>query len=96
MKKIYYLYNIKKIEENLKFYRESILNVIRDSVPVEKILRSYIDETVDEEIIEEIIEKNMTDKEAEKIENEINEKKMEKKKKKKKKKKRMKKLKLIK
>ena len=58
--------------------RESILNVIRDSVPVEKILRSYIDETVDEEIIEEIIEKNMTDKEAEKIENEINEKKMEK------------------
>lgn len=58
--------------------RESILNVIRDSVPVEKILRSYIDETVDEEIIEEIIEKNMTDKEAEKIENELNEKKAEK------------------
>lgn len=58
--------------------RESILNVIRDSVPVEKILRSYIDETVDEEIIEEIIEKNMTDKEAEKIETELNEKKAEK------------------
>ena len=33
--------------------KESILEVIRDSVPVEKILRAYIDETVDEEIIEE-------------------------------------------
>ena len=58
--------------------RESILNVIRDTVPVEKILRAYIDETVDEEIIEEIIEKKMSDKEAEKIENEIAEKKQEK------------------
>ena len=51
--------------------RESILNVIRDSVPVEKILRAYIDETVDEEVIEEIIEKNMEKKEAEKLEKEI-------------------------
>lgn len=33
--------------------KESIVEVIRDSVPVEKILRAYIDETVDEEIIEE-------------------------------------------
>lgn len=32
--------------------KESILEVIRDTVPVEKILRAYIDETVDEEIIE--------------------------------------------
>ena len=61
--------------------RESILNVIRDSVPVEKILRAYIDETVDEEIIEEIIEKKMSDKEAEKIQNELAEKKEEKEKK---------------
>jgi hypothetical protein len=58
--------------------RESILNVIRDSIPVEKILRAYIDETVDEEIIEEIIEKKMTDNEAKKTEDEILDKQMEK------------------
>ena len=46
---------------------QSILNVIRDSVPVEKILRAYIDETVDEEVIEEIIEKNMPKEEADKL-----------------------------
>ena len=34
--------------------RESILESIRDSMPIEQILRSYIDETTDEEIIEEI------------------------------------------
>ena len=50
---------------------QSILNVIRDSVPVEKILRAYIDETVDEEVIEEIIEKNMEKEEAEKLEKEV-------------------------
>ena len=33
--------------------RESILETIRDSIPIEEILRSYIDETTDEEIIEE-------------------------------------------
>lgn len=54
--------------------RESILIVIRDSIPVEKILRSYIDETVDEEIIEEIIEKNMTEKEGDKLKEELEEK----------------------
>lgn len=45
--------------------RESIFEVIRDSVPVEKILRAYIDETVDEEIIEttteEIVEGDVSD-----------------------------------
>jgi hypothetical protein len=50
---------------------QSILNVIRDSVPVEKILRAYIDETVDEEVIEEIIEKNMPKEEADKLEEEV-------------------------
>jgi hypothetical protein len=34
--------------------KESILEAIRDSMPIEQILRSYIDETTDEEIIEEI------------------------------------------
>jgi uncharacterized membrane-anchored protein YjiN (DUF445 family) len=37
--------------------QESVLQVIRENMPVEKILRAYIDETVDEEIIEETIEK---------------------------------------
>ena len=33
--------------------KECLLNVIRDSMPVEKILRAYLDETTEEEIIEE-------------------------------------------
>ena len=37
--------------------RECILKVIADSMPIEKILRAYIDETEEEEIIEETIEK---------------------------------------
>lgn len=39
--------------------KESILEVIRSSIPVEKILRSYIDETVDEEVVHEISEKEI-------------------------------------
>lgn len=37
--------------------RECILKVISDSMPIEKILRAYIDETEEEEIIEETVEK---------------------------------------
>ena len=37
--------------------RECILKVIADSMPIEKILRAYIDETEEEEIIEELVEK---------------------------------------
>jgi len=37
--------------------RECILKVIADSMPIEKILRAYMDETEEEEIIEEIVEK---------------------------------------
>ena len=40
---------------------ESILQVVRDSMPVETILRAYIDETVDEEIIEETVEKTVNE-----------------------------------
>ena len=36
--------------------RERILKVIADSMPIEKILRAYIDETEEEEIIEETVE----------------------------------------
>ena len=37
--------------------RECTLKVIADSMPIEKILRAYIDETGEEEIIEETVEK---------------------------------------
>ena len=43
--------------------QECILNTIRNSMPVENILRAYMDETVDEEIIEEVIEKTLLEKE---------------------------------
>lgn len=41
--------------------RESILEVIRENMPIESILRSYIDETIEEEVIEEIVEKEVED-----------------------------------
>ena len=53
--------------------RESILTAIRNNIPVEKMLRAYIDETVDEEIIEELVQKNMSIEETEKLEEEIKE-----------------------
>ena len=49
----------KNMREAELMCQESILNVIRDNMPVENILRAYIDETVDEEIIEETIEKTV-------------------------------------
>ena len=36
--------------------QECILNAVRDSIPVESILKAYMDETVEEDIIEEIKE----------------------------------------
>jgi len=50
---------------------ECILQVIRDSMPIEKILRAYIDKTVDEEIIEETIEKTVEENVAKQIEDEL-------------------------
>jgi hypothetical protein len=47
------------------FVQESIMNTIRDSVPVETILRAYMDETVEEDVVEEIKEKEV--KESEEI-----------------------------
>jgi len=46
--------------------RESILEVIRANMPIESILRSYIDETIEEEVIEEVIEKEVEVEEEEK------------------------------
>ena len=53
--------------------KESILNAVRESIPVEQILRSYLEETVEEEIKEEYIEEvkqldNKEEKEVSKIE----------------------------
>lgn len=39
--------------------QESVLKVIRSGIPVEKIIRSYIDETTDEEIVHEVTEKEV-------------------------------------
>lgn len=36
--------------------QESILNTIRDSIPVEAILKAYMDETIEEDVVEEIKE----------------------------------------
>lgn len=36
--------------------KESVLEVIRDNMPVESILRAYMDETIEEDIIEETVE----------------------------------------
>ena len=51
----------KNMREAELLCQESILQVVRDGMPVEKILRAYIDETVDEEIIEETVEKTVND-----------------------------------
>jgi len=44
--------------------RECILKVIRDSMPIEQILRAYMDESVHDEIVEETLEKQVTEDEA--------------------------------
>jgi hypothetical protein len=57
--------------------QECILQVTRDSMPIEKILRAYIDKTVDEEVIEETIEKTVEENVAKQIEDELNKKNVE-------------------
>jgi hypothetical protein len=49
----------KYMRETEIIIKEAILNVIRSSMPIEKILRAYIDETEEEEVIEEIINKQV-------------------------------------
>ena len=69
----------KNMRECENICKECILEVIRDSIPVEKILRSYIDESVEEEIVEEVKETLEMDpsnnekstEEAEKAEKEV-------------------------
>ena len=40
--------------------QECILNTIRDSIPIENILKAYMDETVEEDVKEEIIEQEVS------------------------------------
>ncbi len=49
----------KNMRETELIIKESILNVIRSSMPIEQILRAYIDETEEEEVFEEIIDKKV-------------------------------------
>ena len=51
--------------------QECILQVTRDSMPIEKILRAYIDKTVDEEVLEETIEKTVEENVARQMEEEL-------------------------
>jgi len=41
--------------------QECILNAVRESIPVESILRAYMDESVEEEVVEEIKEQKITE-----------------------------------
>ena len=61
----------KNMREAELMCQEAVLQVIRENMPVEKILRAYIDETVDEEIIEETIEKQVTELEKKKMEEDM-------------------------
>ena len=54
----------KNMREAELLCRECILKVIRDSMPIEQILRAYMDETIHDEIIEETLEKQVTEDEA--------------------------------
>ena len=83
-RKIYtnvYLFDINlsslKIQKNNRqvemIIQESIMNTIRDSIPVETILRAYMDETLEEDVIEEIKEKVIEDtKEIEELKSKLN------------------------
>ena len=47
--------------------QECILNAVRESIPIETILRAYMDETVEEDVVEEIKEQEIEDPEKKKI-----------------------------
>ena len=57
----------KNMRECESICKECILNVIRDNMPVEHILRAYMDESVEEEIIEEVISVKAEDISGEKV-----------------------------
>jgi hypothetical protein len=47
--------------------QECVLNAIRESIPIETILRAYMDETIEEDVVEEIKEEEIEDPEKKKI-----------------------------
>lgn len=64
----------KNMRECETICRECILNAIRESMPIEKILRAYMDETTEEEIVEEITEEEVpVDMSSNEVEEKINE-----------------------
>ena len=70
--------NIQKNNREIELIcQECILQVTRDSMPVEKILRAYIDKTVDEEVIEETIEKTVEENVAKQMEDKLKENQLE-------------------
>lgn len=64
----------KNMRECELLIRESILEVIRDNMPVEQILRAYLDKTITEEVVEEIVEKTTDEIEEEQAKREAEEK----------------------
>jgi hypothetical protein len=52
--------------------QECVINTIRDSIPVETILKAYMDETVEEDVTEEIKEDIIEEKITEEPKNEVN------------------------
>jgi len=63
--------NIQKNNRELELnVQECILNTVRESIPVETILRAYLDETVEEDVVEEINEEVIEKPEAKKREKE--------------------------
>ena len=64
----------KNMRECETICRECILNAVRESMPIEKILRAYMDETTEEEIVEEITEEEVpVDMSSNEVEEKINE-----------------------
>lgn len=75
-----YLYDknvlpLQKQKHNREFElitQECILNAIRDSMPIEEILRSYLDETQEEDVEETIIDEKIPVANTDKEKNEVN------------------------
>ena len=61
----------KNMRECETICKDCVLDVIRDNMPVEHILRSYMDESVEEEVIEEDVQKTREELAKEVTENEM-------------------------
>ena len=61
----------KNMRECETICKDCVLDVIRDNMPVEHILRSYMDESVEEEVIEEEVPKTQEEIAKEEVETEL-------------------------